>query len=70
MNTIYLWVDREKNILNTFEYQNERRDKTFGVCRIVLSRPWMDVFALPEKSNMAVPGSDPDPKVRKMSMTF
>ena len=30
----------------------------------------MDVFALPEKSNMAVTESDPDPKVRKMSITF
>ena len=27
-------------------------------------RPWMDVFALPEKSNMAVTESDPDAKVR------
>ena len=34
------------------------------------SRPWMDVFALPEKSNMAVTESDPDPKIRKMSITF
>ena len=34
------------------------------------SRPWMDVLALPEKSNMAVTESDPDPKVRKMSITF
>ena len=33
-------------------------------------RPWMDVFALPEKSNMAVTESDPEPKVRKMSITF
>ena len=32
--------------------------------------PWNDVFALPEKSNMAVTESDPDPKVRKMSITF
>ena len=30
----------------------------------------MDVFALSEKSNMAVTESDPDPKVRKMSITF
>ena len=29
-------------------------------------RTWIDVFALPEKSNMAVTESDPDPKVRKM----
>ena len=28
----------------------------------------MDVFALPEKSNMAVTESDPDAKVRKMSI--
>ena len=33
-------------------------------------RPWMEVFALPEKSNMAVSDCDPDPKVRKMSITF
>ena len=30
----------------------------------------MDVFALPEKSNMAVTESDPDAKVREMSITF
>ena len=38
----------------------------------VLSSPrlWIDVFALPEKSNMAVTESDPDPKVWKMSITF
>ena len=33
-------------------------------------RPWMEVFALPEKYNMAVAESDPDPKVRKMTITF
>ena len=32
--------------------------------------PWIDVFDLPEKSNMAVTKSDPDPKVRKMSIPF
>ena len=26
-------------------------------------RPWIDVFALSEKSNMVVTESDPDPKV-------
>ena len=30
----------------------------------------MDVFALPEKSNKAVNESDPDPKVRILSITF
>ena len=34
------------------------------------TRLWVDVFALPEKSNMAVTESDPDPKVRKLSITF
>ena len=33
-------------------------------------RPWIGVFALPEKSNMAVIESDFDPKDRKMSITF
>ena len=33
-------------------------------------RPWIDVFALPEKLNMAVTESNADPKVRKMSITF
>ena len=33
-------------------------------------RPWIDVFDLPEKSNMAVTESDPDRMVRKMSITF
>ena len=32
-------------------------------------RPGIDVFALPEKPNMAVTKSDPDPKIRKMSIT-
>ena len=30
-------------------------------------RPWIDVFALPEKSNMAVTESDPDPRSGKCS---
>ena len=30
-------------------------------------RPWIDLFAVPEKSNTAVTESDLDPKVRKMS---
>ena len=34
------------------------------------SRPWIDVFALPEKFNMAATESDLDPKVRKMTITF
>ena len=33
-------------------------------------RPWIDVFALPEKFNMAMIESDLDPKGRKMSITF
>ena len=33
-------------------------------------RPWMDLFDLLEKSNIAVTESDPDPKIRKMSITF
>ena len=33
-------------------------------------RPWIDVFALPEKFNMAVTESDLDPKVRNMSITI
>ena len=32
--------------------------------------PWIDVFALPEKFNMAVTESDLDPKVRNMYITF
>ena len=34
------------------------------------TRPWVDVFALPEKSSMAVTESDTDHKVRKMSITL
>ena len=33
-------------------------------------RPWIDVFASPEKPNMAVTESDLDPDVRKMPITF
>ena len=33
-------------------------------------RPWIGVFALPEKFNMAETESDPDPKIRKMYITF
>ena len=57
-----------------------RRNKTsrnksllLGALNVAVSsspRPWMDVFALPEKSNMAVTESDPHPKVQKMSITF
>ena len=44
-----------------------------AACLVAVSpspRPWMDVFAPPEKSNMAVTESDPDPKVGKMAITF
>ena len=46
--------------------------KTHVEALAVLSSPgpWIDVFALPEKINMAVTESDLDPKVRKMSITF
>ena len=43
------------------------------VCRLhsrQVGTSWMDVFALPENANMAVTESDPDPKVRKMSITL
>ena len=33
-------------------------------------RPWIDVFVWYEKSNIAVTERDPDPKVRKMFITF
>ena len=33
-------------------------------------KPWIDVFAISEKFNMAVTESGLDPKVRKMSITF
>ena len=33
-------------------------------------RQWIDVFALPEKFNMAETESDPDSKVRKMPIAF
>ena len=33
-------------------------------------RPWIDVFALPKKFNMAVTESDLEHKVRKMFITF
>ena len=33
-------------------------------------RPWIDVFALPEKFNMAVTESNLVPKIRKMSIIF
>ena len=33
------------------------------------ARPWIDLF-YPKTSNMAVTESDPDPKVRKMSITL
>ena len=45
---------------------------SFHFCLAVSSspRPWIDVFALLEKFHMAVSESDPDPKVREMSITF
>ena len=33
-------------------------------------RPWIDVFALPEKFNMALTESDLDLKVQEMFITF
>ena len=40
-----------------------------GIAVLSSPRPWIDVFALPQTFNMAVTQSDPDPKVRKMSIT-
>ena len=42
----------------------------FGVAVSSSPRPWINKFVLPKKSNMAVTESDPDPKVRKMAITF
>ena len=44
-----------------------------GVMGVAVSsflKPWVDVYALPEKINMAVTESDPDPKVRKNAHNF
>ena len=45
--------------------------RALSLNRVVLSEAvdWW-IFALPEKSNMAVTESDPDSKVRKMFITF
>ena len=41
-----------------------------GIAVLSSPRPWIDVFALPEKFNIAVTERDLDPKVREMSITF
>ena len=46
----------------------EKNDRCIAVSSS--PRPWIDVFDLPEKINMAVTGSDLDLNVRKMSITF
>ena len=38
--------------------------------RVVCPRPWIDVFALPEKLNMAVTESNLDPNVKKVFITL
>ena len=38
--------------------------------QLFFSKPWIDVFALPEKFNMSGTESDPDPKVLKISITL
>ena len=48
--------------LQIAENLNGLRDHSLAVSSSPM--PWMDVFALPENE------SDPDPKVRKMSITF
>ena len=53
-----------------FSSSLRRKRAQYPVAVSSTARPWIDVFALPEKSNMAVTESDPDPKVRKMSITF
>ena len=59
------WFADQTSLGNTTMHMGSPGTKIAGS-----SSPWIDVFALPEKSNMAVTGSDPDPKVRKMSITF
>ena len=45
-------------------------DRLHFSCRPLRGRGWMYLNTLPEKSNMAMTESDPEPKVRKMSITF
>ena len=42
----------------------------YGLAVSSFPRPWIDVFAIPEKFNMAVTESDLDPKGLKMSVTL
>ena len=75
----YIKASRDLRLTGrTFWQHNPHRNfifsKTFFTCyNLAVSsspRPWMDVFVSHEKSNMAVTESDPDPKVRKITITF
>ena len=79
--TLYLSrVDRKHvEIDNTLSWRAIKRIKAHTIHNIrhnkildVSSSPrlWIDVFALPERFNMAATESDLDPKIRKMSITF
>ena len=49
---------------------NKSGGRGFGLAVSSSPGPWIDVFALPDKFNLAVTESDLDPQVRKMSITF
>ena len=77
LETKHIAFDMEKTeyMLLTEDEDNRCSVASSNLCPLIIAvsfspRPWIDVFVLPEKSNMAVTESDPDPKVRKMSIAF
>ena len=68
--------DAPRSMINIRRHQTSylgRQTSDLGRPYLAVSsspRLWIDVFALAEKSNMAATESDPDSKVRKMSITF
>ena len=59
-------------MLAVWEHMFSTDNGNTGLAVSSSSRPWMDVLALPEKSNMAVTESHPDPSIfsKEMSHNF
>ena len=64
-----LYSIRQENVSLTTTYMLDF-STGHGLAVSSSPRPWIDLFALPEKFNKAVIESDPEPNVRKISIIF
>ena len=71
MNLSYLLNTRSPftSLIQVLSYLSSRLTAESGLAVLSSPRPWIYIFALPEKFNTAVTESNLDPKVRNMAIT-